>query len=43
MDFALAIGSPEADSDAEEAAAFFKRAGNDLLVARLDSANLAPT
>jgi hypothetical protein len=43
MDFALAIGTPEADSDAEEAAAFFKRAGNDLLVARLESANLAPS
>jgi class 3 adenylate cyclase/tetratricopeptide (TPR) repeat protein len=40
IDFALAIGSPEADADAEEAAAFFKRAGNELLVARLESRNL---
>jgi hypothetical protein len=42
MDFAHAIGSPEADADAEEAAAFFKRAGNDLLVARLESRKLTP-
>jgi hypothetical protein len=43
MDFALGIGSPEADNDAEEAVAFFKRAGNDLLVARLESRNLTPS
>jgi hypothetical protein len=42
MDFAHAIGSPEADADADEAAAFFKRAGNDLLVARLESRKLTP-
>jgi class 3 adenylate cyclase/tetratricopeptide (TPR) repeat protein len=35
MDFALGIGSPEADHDAQEAIAFFERAGNDVLVTRL--------
>ncbi|MDP9222286.1 MAG: hypothetical protein M3P18_00230, partial [Actinomycetota bacterium] len=42
MDFAVAIGSPDGDRDAEEATSFFKRAGNDFLVARLDSWNSAP-
>jgi tetratricopeptide (TPR) repeat protein len=41
LDFALSVGSPEADRDTEEAAAFFARAGNDFLVARLESSRLA--
>jgi tetratricopeptide (TPR) repeat protein len=42
MDFALGVGSPEADDDADEAIAFFRRIGNELLAARLESRNLTP-